>query len=198
MTARQIASHRYGHPPEAYSSSAANHELLAEYKNLLLEVHARNLYERYLRLLCQLLQCERAVFLLSIDDAGQEVACYQNGGMCDKNSTSFGKSFLKSFRESKLAHVDDIDLHHISEETFWRRSCPTLRSYAISPIVIGELELGLLVVSNRKPFEWLPEKLENLRDVSQMLCADLEMTRERHLIAVQKRMQRSLVRCPRV
>lgn len=189
MTARDIASHRYGHANEFVSASVAKAELISEYRNLLLGNDTRKLYARYNTLACQLLDCSSAVLLCALEHAGQEIARHDSGEMIGAH---LGPLFCREFHGHAELFVDDIADYE--QQKFARvLESRGIGSFAGVVVASDNLELAIIVAIETKARRWTTRDIERLRNVSEMLRADLTIARERHQMAVQKRMQRSLV-----
>lgn len=190
MTAREIASHRYGHNDGAILFSAVQAELKSEYRNLLLGSDASTSYHRFVKLVCQLLGCASAVLLNVIDDSGTHVA------RCDTGSPvggAIGASFWHGkYNAGAVFSADDTE-NNVEDDLAWRAEAPDIKAYAGMIIKSDNLRLALLVALEPHARQWTSEDLDKLQNVSEMLRADLSIARERHQMAVQKRMQRSLV-----
>lgn len=182
MTARQIASHRYTVASQN-SPKLAHTELVAEYRNLLTDRASRTTYARYVKLLPQLLDCQSALLLYALDSSGREITSHVKEEGAEK--LVLGHQFCCTYGSQKVRTYEGFEK---TEELV--EPC---KSFAAIAIDVSGLRLALLVATDSKPRRWSKHDLERLEDVSHMLVADLEITRERHLMTVQKRMQRSLV-----
>ncbi|CCG80970.1 putative Sensor histidine kinase/response regulator [Taphrina deformans PYCC 5710] len=185
MGARRIATHRYhDHENRPLSVTNAQIELAAEYRNLLVADSESSVrYGRYVRLIPTLLECQTAHLLFVLDKHAKEiVSCgTPKGGL--PISFSFGEILAQ--RDS--AAVGNVKQEHPTV------NAGVIASYICAPIIISGLRLCLLLATDDKVREWASGEVEQLQDVAQMLVSNLEVTRERHLISVQRRMQRSLV-----
>lgn len=183
MTALRIASHRYGLQPEAYSSTVAQVELVAEYRKLFIGPNAQFLYGRYVKLIPQLLDCQSAILLYVLDASGKEIARFDKQ---DGLRAEVAPEFCETFGKHKVRTVESVVDSQLGRFT-------NVKSHAAIAIEADGLRLALLVATDVRQRSWSQSAIESLEDIAQMMRADLEVTRERHLIAIQKRMQRSLV-----
>lgn len=191
MRAREIASHRYGHADDNISVSVAQHELLAEYRNLLLGNTAATTYHRYVKLVCQLLDCSSAVLLSPLDNSGKQIA------RCDSGAAvggAIGASFCDlCLSPDAVLTVEDVESES-TENLAWRAQSPEVKAFAGVIIASDNIRVAVVVAVESHARCWTLMDIEKLKNVSEMIRADLSIARERHQMAVQKRMQRSLVR----
>lgn len=186
---RTIASHRYVDRQQSTPTNVQL-ELATEFRNLLLgDDQGGRFYERYVNLIPPLLECNSAYLLYTLDNTTQEIA----KSVIRPNEDRLTSTFRKHVQERATNDATDILCGDVSEDMQWTREAPHVLSYASIPIIISGLELCILVAADDRSRAWSDDERTRLRDVSQMLVANMEVTRERHLISVQRRMQRSLV-----
>lgn len=184
MTALRIASHRYGLQPEVYSSTIAHVELVAEYRKLLIGPNAQALYSRYVKIIPQLLDCQSAILVYVLDASRKEIVRYDKH---DDLPAVLDPQFAENFGTHKVRTVNSMANNpQLGDVT-------NVKAHAAIAIEADGLRLAILVATDNRERSWSQSAIDSLEDISQMLRADLEVTRERHLIAIQKRMQRSLV-----
>ena len=144
---------------------------------------------RYAKLLVQLLRCQSVQILSECDKTCTEIGSYGHSRVLDVGLVS---SFVTNFAGTKTLAINDL---MGASETSIRtlRESGVAKSLIAAPITADHLRIGVLIVCDTTARSWTDVDVEAVTNVATALSTNALVEKERHMLSIQKRMQKSLV-----